>query len=134
MSAAHVPADVRRLLLERVRGYEQLEALLVLFAAPGRGFSAAEVAARLHIPEASAEDDLVLLARSGLAMTLPGVPPQFRYLAESAELDALVRRMAALYEERRVEMVMILAEGARQRIRSAAIHAFAESFRFRKDE
>jgi hypothetical protein len=127
-----VPADVVELLRSAVHTYEALDVLL-LIARRGRGLSAAEAASALGI-----RTDIADAALSGLAGA--GVIEGTRGGGDAAYGDilasrrAVVDRLADAYRDHRVDVVVIMNNQAMERMRSAALRAFADAFVIRRKD
>jgi hypothetical protein len=123
-------ADIVQLLRERVTSVEGLEALLLLRRTRGRTWAAADVAARLGLPEDGLLPELERLEKRGLA-TSKRVEGElvWAYAPRSLELDAVVARLAELHDARTLEVVRFLSADAVERIRMAAARAFTDPSR-----
>lgn len=122
-------AEVLRLLYEHVKSYEQLEALLLLHAAPAREWTAMEVAAGLRIDAASADAALTALSAQRLLVLQEGPAPQrYRYAPADSAQAVGVDRLARAYVERRLEVVRQMSANAIARLRSSAARTFADAF------
>lgn len=119
------PEDVRRFIGDSIDSVQQLEILLFLRNDPNRSWSADEVGQSLYISPQPAELRLLgLKARNLLAAS--GTPSVYRYAPQTAELDAVVARLADLYRERRVTVITLIYS------RPLPAQAFADAFRLRK--
>ena len=67
MSKIAVPDEVRRFILTSVPSVPYLEALLLLRGEPAHSWNASQVARRLYIGEAQAQELLDALQQSGIA-------------------------------------------------------------------
>jgi DNA-directed RNA polymerase specialized sigma subunit len=121
--------EVLRLLYEQVTSYEQLEALLLLHAAPGRDWTVTEVAAALHIDTANAAAALTALgAQRLLSVKSSGAEQDYRYAPADGAMAAGVDKLAQSYAERRLEVVKQMSANAIERVRSSAARTFADAF------
>lgn len=124
-----IPEELVRLLRERVASLEQLETLLLLRRTRERTWALDEVAQRLSMPESSIEPCLAELAKHGLLAAEGSAGGRmWQYRPASDVLAALVDELAAVYDERRLEIMRMLSAQALERIRDSAAKAFADAF------
>ena len=122
-------AEARSLLFEHVSGYDELEALLLLHAAPARAWTVVEVAAALRIAALDAAAALgELSAHRLLATENASAPERFRYAPADGALAAGVDRLAQAYAGQRLDVVKQMSANAIERLRSSAARAFADAF------
>jgi hypothetical protein len=123
-----VPADVGAFLRDHVESYEQLEILLFLRARAHQTWASNALAAELGIAESLMEDALRFLCQRRLlgVVVSPG-SVLFRYDPESAELAELVRRLADVCVEERLQIMRWMTANAIDRVRSRALSTFAEA-------
>jgi hypothetical protein len=131
VSEQPLPKDVQRFIADHISSVVVLEALLLLFAHPGQGWSAAQIGAELRVDPAWTERELTELARRGLIRRQegsgPGDPALYAY-PEDAPTKETLRDLAECYQERRVSVIsLIFAKPAE------AIQTFADAFNLRKD-
>lgn len=123
-----LPDDVLELLHQRVGSLEELEVLLFLRRGHEREWQVFEVARALGLPDAIVDTTVATLwSHDFLTMGGSSAGP-CRYAPRPAELAALIDRLAAVYEERRLEVMRILSARALERVRDSAARAFAEAF------
>lgn len=129
MEESSLPAEVQAFLRERMESYEQLEVLLLLRARPDDAWAANAVGSELHMPEAAADHSLRALSRHGL-LSVAASPKElvFSYRPESAELAALVEKLAGAYTEQRIEVVRLMTTNSIDRLRAGALRTFANAF------
>jgi hypothetical protein len=126
---AEIPDTVRRLLIERVDGFEALELLLRLCREPDRRWTVADAQAALgmaDMPVHAAFESLLaedLIGRDDATYWFEPPTPEVRVACE-----ALVR----LYDEDRFRIVALMGQLAFERIHHATARAFADAFRIRK--
>lgn len=126
---ADVPDSVRRLLIERVDGFEALELLLRFTREPTRRWTFAEAQAALAMPDAplsAAFESLhgeELIDRDG---------DGYRFQPPSAEVRGACEALLRLYDADRFQIVALLGRLAFERIQHATARAFADAFRVRK--
>lgn len=131
MPERDIPDDVLTLLQERLAGLDELEVVLFVRRDASRRWTASTVATELHRPESSTEPALEsLLGAELLASDGGGGGAERRYMYRPATpaLDAAVTLLAALYDERPLDVMRILSNSALDRIRSAAARTFADAF------
>jgi DNA-binding MarR family transcriptional regulator len=123
------PADVVRFLDTFVESIDQLEILRVLGEDPARGRPVSALAAEVQATRvATAAHAAALRGRGLIATEGPEGDPVCRFAPASPELDALTRRVLALYRERPVSMIKYVYARAADPLR-----AFADAFRLRKE-
>lgn len=128
MTRQEIPPDVRQLLHDHVETYAQLEIVGCLAADCDRWRTTAELAAELEIPVASVNEAADHLLRSGLieetargGQRVVGCEPDGRALA-------LLTRLADAYKVHRLEVINLMSTNALERMRTAAMRAFARAF------
>lgn len=132
--ASDLPEDVRALLHEHIESYEQLEILLLLRRERYEQWTSEKLAARLRVPT-----DLAAIALAGLKASrlveASGVPPtQFVYRAAGSALDAAAGRLEREYAERPIAIIRLMNANAIERLRTAALHTFADAFVLKKKD
>jgi hypothetical protein len=133
---SYIPPDVLTLIHERLAGLDELEVLLLVRGGAVHGVSATEVADRLGLPVSSSEAALVSLCSASLLVHDGGgggAERRYAYRPGTPELDGAVSSLAAIYGERRLEVMRILSNSALDRIRSAAARTFADAFVIRRN-
>lgn len=128
MKYQDLPDHVRRFLLTSVPSVPYLEAILLLRAERNAGWSAASVAARLYLPEASVASLLEGLAAAGIVRIADAVPPVFSYQPATPELAAMLDDVAKAYSENLVKVTDVIHSRVDRRAQQ-----FADAFRWRKD-
>lgn len=129
MTERPIPDDVLALLHDRLAGLDELETLLLVRRDAGRGWTAAEIAERLGLPESSSAAALASLCRASLLGAQgAGAVPRYVYRPHEPELERTVSSLAEVYADRRLEVMRILSISALDRIRSAAARTFADAF------
>jgi hypothetical protein len=123
------------LLREHVETYEQLEVLLLLHRDRNRTWNADAAGTALSLsPEAAADALDHLYGRGLLAMAPSGSARLFRYALTRGHTDEAVARLAREYGENRLEIIKLMSAYAIERVRTAAIRAFAVAFVLRRKE
>jgi hypothetical protein len=128
-----LPEDVLAILHEHIESYEQLEVLLLLRRERDEEWTVTGLAARLHVRE-----ELVGLALEGLRtarlVAITGAAPELRfaYRPLTAALDAAASRLDREYAERPIKIIQLMSANAIERMRTAALLTFADSFVLKK--
>jgi hypothetical protein len=107
--------------------------VLVWFHEHGEGTvaDARDVAGDTRTPPESAGSALVSLAARGLLAASSAEPSRFLY-APTRKTHAAVTRIARAYRNNPVEVMGHMTSNAIERVRTAAVRTFAESFRIRR--
>ena len=129
-----LPEDVRALLHEHIESYEQLETLLLLRRERYEQWTDEALSARLRVRTELIETALAGLKASGLVEATGTVPTRFAYRAASAGLDAAVGRLEREYAERPILIIQLMSANAIERLRTAALHTFADAFVLKKKD
>ena len=130
-----LPEDVRALLHEHIESYEQLEVLLLLRRERHEEWTVASMAARLHLREELIGSALEVLKASGIvAVTGADPEPRFAYRPASSGLDAAAGRLDREYAERPIRIIKHMSANAIERVRTAALHTFADAFVLKKKD
>lgn len=128
-------ADVRALLHEHIESYEQLEVLLLLRRERHDACTVTALAARLHLREELVAAALEALKAGGL-VAATGAPPEvrFAYRPASSGIDAAAGRLEREYAERPIRIIQLMSANAIDRVRTAALHTFADAFVLKKKD
>jgi DNA-binding IclR family transcriptional regulator len=120
-----LPGDVRAFLLAHISSVTQVEALLLMrrIAEP---WTPARLARELRIEPAGAFEQLELLVSQRLVERV--APDAYRY-APGEAFDAVVGRLAAIYDDRRVTIIQLIYSRP-----LGPIRVFADAFRLRRDD
>ena len=130
-----LPEDVRALLHEHIESYEQLEVLLLLRRERYEEWTVEGLATRLHIREELVGSALKGLEASSLVDTTAAAPaPRFAYRPASSGLDAAADRLDREYAEHPIRIIQLMSANAIERVRTAALHTFADAFVLKKDK
>jgi len=132
--ARDLPEDVRALLKEHIESYEQLEMLLLLRRERYEVWTAEGLAARLRVGAELIEPALAALKLSGLVEITGTAPSRFAYRPASPGLDAATGRLEREYAERPILIIQLMSANAIERLRTAALHTFADAFVLKKDK
>lgn len=124
-----IPNDVLTFLQDRLGGLDELEVLLLVRRDAGRGWTAAEVAEELELPESSSVAALANLCHVSLLRAEgAGTAQRYVYHPPGPDLDQIVSSLAEVYEGSRLEVMRILSRSALERIRSAVARTFSDAF------
>ena len=129
MAEQFIPDDVVRFVLDKIDSVAQLEAVLLLRSDPKKEWSAGALAARLYISEAQTGELLLGLRSQGLVAAGDGVPAMYRYGPATPEFSQMLDRLAAIYAKQLVAITHLIHSKQKPRVQ-----AFADAFRFRKDD
>ena len=129
-----LPEDVRALLHEHIESYEQLEVLLLLRRERYEEWTVEGLATRLHVREELVGSALEGLRADGLVTATAAAPAaRFAYRPASSGLDAAAGRLDREYAERPIRIIQLMSANAIDRVRTAALHTFADAFVLKKD-
>ena len=134
-STEDLPEDVRALLNEHIESYEQLEVLLLLRRERYEEWTIEGLAARLHLREELIGSALEGLKAGGLVVATSATSaPRFAYRPASSGLDAAAGRLDREYAERPIRIIQLMSANAIERVRTAALHTFADAFVLKKKD
>lgn len=123
------------LLREHIESYEQLEVLLLLRRERQEKMTIAGLTARLHIREELIGSALDGLKAGGLVVTTgTASEPRFAYRPVTSGIDAAAGRLEREYAERPIRIIQLMSANAIDRVRSAALHTFADAFVLKKKD
>jgi hypothetical protein len=143
-----IPKDVQRFIAEHIRSVVVLEALLLIYAQPGRGWSARELGTELRVDPDWTQRELAELARRGVIRREEsgssgrsgsgggggaggggsgGEDPRYTYVPGGPE-DPTLAALTEAYQERRVSVISLIFAKPPD-----AIQNFADAFNLRKD-
>jgi hypothetical protein len=116
-----LPADARRFVLDHIESVAELEALLLLRQPAPENWTAAQLAARLYVPESTAVRVLTSLFARGFLMK---VNECFRLAPAREELRAGLEAVAHAYPRFLIPVTQLIHD--RQ---SSATRRFADAFK-----
>jgi predicted transcriptional regulator len=119
-----VPAGVRRFIGAEIQSVEQLEVLLLLRAAPDKGWTAKEVARALVSRPESAASWLSQMRERELLSEEDGV---YTYAPSSPEVATTVDELAESYSRYRVAVIGLIFSKPSERVT-----LFSDAFRVRR--
>jgi hypothetical protein len=122
-----IPAEVRRLIRERVGTMDHVEVLMRLHASPDSPLTAAEVEASSRLGPETVRRSLDHLARAGLARH-DSVTNRWKMHAMGDDRRA-VDALSIMYHQRPVSLVKLIYEQP-----PAPLKLFSDAFRLRKEE
>ena len=133
-NASDLPEDVRALLHEHIESYEQLEMLLLLRRERYEEWTGQGLAERLRVQAELIDAALAGLEASGLVQPAGTAPARYAYRPVSPGLDAAVGRLEHEYAERPILVIQLMSANAIERLRTAALHTFADAFVLKKKD
>jgi hypothetical protein len=119
-----LPADLLDFLTRHIDSIAQLEALLLLRAAPGEVWDVQRAAKRLYVSEQESFETLAHLAVHGF---LSGDRSGYRFDPQSQELLSMVELLAEHYKRHLIPITNLIHAKPRR------IRQFADAFKFKKD-
>lgn len=117
--------ELRRFILTSIPSVPYLEAVLLLRAEPQRGWTPADAARRLYLPEGRAEELLAELVSAGIARQ---EAPGYRYAPSTEELGRMLDQLASHYAADLVGVSDLIHSRVDKKAQQ-----FADAFRIRKD-
>ncbi len=129
-------ADIAVLLRERIEDYEQLDILRLLQSDRTAAWTVTDIAERLKLDEERIAAGLNKLEKGELIIRSgrQGEPRKFSFAPASAELGLVVEQLIALYDVQPIEIVKHMSANAIERVRTAALRAFADAFVIRRSK
>jgi hypothetical protein len=128
MSDTEIPEEIRSLLRDRIPSHEQLEVLLLMHSDPARQWAIEEFSDNLRISVILAEEAVQHLAAAGLVELFRQPGKALRARGPLPAYAGLVDRLAQVYRDARLEVVMLMSANAIERMRTGAVRAFADAF------
>lgn len=123
-----IPRDVSVFVREHLQSITQLDLLLLLHAAPGRRWTAAEVGRQLRVPERFVTGQLVDFSRTGVVEADDADPPGFRFDAGGPHAGVVEALADAVRRRKRAVHDLILSEP------SSDVQLFSDAFRLRRKD
>jgi hypothetical protein len=122
-------AEIVRLLRDRIEDYEQLEILRLMWSNRDAWWTAAQVAARLPLDAERVEAACLKLEKSQLSRSrMEADLLSFTYAPAPAHIGLLVDQLFLAYRDYPIEVVKHMSANAIERVRTAALQAFADAF------
>jgi predicted DNA-binding transcriptional regulator len=126
-----LPEEVRQLLENDVRSYEDLAVLALLHRSAGARATIEDIAREVHLSADVAESAVERLLERGLVVRADGAAAAQEDAARAAAIGALLRA----YEEQPLDVLEVLNASAIDRVRELARRTFgADPRSHRKDE
>lgn len=129
-----VSDDVRAFLREYIESYEELEVLLLLQRESPHPSTGPSLGARLHIDPSVVEAVLIALGNRKLVESAVDRGAKCYQLPAVVAGNQTLGRLATLYTSNPIEIIKLMSAHSIERIRTAALRAFADAFVFRKDK
>ncbi len=124
-----LPGEVKAFLLRHIDSIAQLEALLLLRANAEIVWSADTLAKRLYTTAQETAEILARLCTDGFLAALSSQPLLYQYHCTSSEQAHLVDQVAECYTKYLIPVTHLIHAKPRTRVQ-----AFADAFKFRKEE
>lgn len=129
-----LPEDVRILLRTRIETYEQIEILRILQRNPERQWSDAELGEQTHVALSLVETAIESLRSAGLVQRSPAAGGErSQYSPVTPEIRSSAEKLLMEYQERPLRIIQLITAHAIERVRTAALRAFADAFVLKKD-
>jgi hypothetical protein len=129
MMPDRIPPDVVRLLRDHVKAYEELEVLL-LFAREAGDWTPEAVATELRMPTENVHAAIDALGAGGLLLRADDA--QGERVRRHPGSAPLLLRLQHAYDDDRIELMALMTRHALERVRTAALRAFASAFELRR--
>jgi hypothetical protein len=127
MNAPVIPTRVIEFLAENIDTVPQLEALLLMWQAPGDRWSVEELAVRLYVSAEEAAAIVRALQMRALIVS-DEQPNSYRYSADWDASGTLISEVAQAYRYNLIHITKFIHSRA-----SSAVRAFARAFDLKKD-
>jgi predicted transcriptional regulator len=135
MHGNEIPADLILFLRDNFATYEHLQVLEELSRDRSIAWREGDIATKLRLEPALVRAALTSLRASGLVASRSETRGQhFVYSPVTADLDQVVTRLFETYRHQPIEIIKLMSANAIERVRTAALRAFADAFVFRKDK
>jgi len=126
--------EVRALLRTRVDTYEKLEILQLLHANPQQDWSRTELSERLHMHLPLVESAIEEMHSSGLVCgSVADSGRRGTYSLADDRVKGVTEGLLREYRERPMQILQLIGTYAIERVRTAALRAFADAFVLKKD-
>jgi hypothetical protein len=123
-----LPAEVRALIQKHVGSFEELEVLVFLYARRGEEWTLDALSRETRVGREGLEP---ALAKLQAAQFVESRQRAYAYPPRPAAAAAAVGWLASARETHRLPILKWMTECAIERMRSSALSAFADAFRFR---
>lgn len=108
MSEADIPEDVAHLIFEKIDSVEQLEVLLMLWAAAPQPRTSEDLSSELRSSVSSVSSRLAALEKAGLVGRDPDKSDTYFFMSESPGLEATVSALSEIYKVRRQKVFQLI--------------------------
>lgn len=125
MSNGEITREIERFIHDNINSVEQLEVLLLIAAAPQRGWNALDVSQKLHRQPESVAMRLADLQKRGFLSVEPEAV--YRYACDARQ-NALVEGLGRAYQVRQDAVIALIFTRPADNLR-----AFSDAFRIRRD-
>jgi hypothetical protein len=116
--------------------FEDLEELVVLAWLREQpttlGVGITELAEAVHLPLTNVREAVERLVKRELVAKSALAPVSYCYAAKEHELEARIERIVSEFRANPVQVMGFMTANAIERLRTAALHTFADSFRVKK--
>ena len=126
MSANQIPETIKAFLFERIHTHEELEVVVLLARAGAQRWTEAAIAEELKIVVSLVTDALKALSNRDIVYALTENATASWHINPACE--ARLRELVALYDQQRLEIVMLMSTNAIDRVRTGAMRTFADCF------
>jgi DNA-binding transcriptional ArsR family regulator len=135
MQTDPLSAEIAALLRERIEDYEQFEILRLLQSDRTASWTVNDIVERLKLNEERIAAGLNELEKGELIRSgQRGNSRRFSFAPATAELGLVVEQLIALYQVQPTEIIKHMSANAIERVRTAALHAFADAFVIRRNK
>jgi hypothetical protein len=126
-----IPSEVRELVGSSIHSLEELEVFLFMRGASTRDFSAEQLSRELRLQESMVVTALQPLVMRKLVMQVGVTSPlRYQYGPQAPQARQAADKLAELYADNRMEVLMLISGNAIERIRQGALRRFSDAFRF----
>lgn len=135
MHAASVPPELIAFVHDYFATYEQLQVLELLRHERSSPWTENQISDRLRLQSTLTRAALDCLCVSRLvAVRAENGMETFAYAPASVDLEHLVNQLLTTYKLQPIEIIRLMSANAIERVRTAALRAFADAFVLRKDK
>lgn len=126
MNNGEITKEIEKFIHDNINSVEQLEVLLLIAAAPQRGWSALDVSQKLHRPPESVAMRLADLQKRGFLSVEPEPRPVYHYACDARQ-NGLVEGLGRAYQVRQDAVIALIFTRPADNLR-----AFSDAFRIRR--
>lgn len=128
MDQSRLPDAVKRFILLSIPSVPYLEALLIFRNKSSQSWGADEIAPRLYLNQAVAQDLLDALRQNGV-LSMDSVTGKFRYQPETPEMANMIDELAQAYPHHLIEVTHLIHAKMNKKA-----HKFANAFIWEKEK